>query len=135
MQAKYGDSVAVVFIDYPSPRHRFARPAAQASECADQQGRFRAFHDVVYEKQDSIGLKSWTSYAAEAGVPDTSRFGRCASSPNEPPRIVAASALGNKTCIAFGPPVFVYGWRCRTPPSDSALGAAVAAVLSGGKPK
>jgi len=36
----------------------------------EQQGRFREYLDVLLERQDSLGLKPWTSYGAEAGVPD-----------------------------------------------------------------
>ncbi|MCC6319781.1 MAG: thioredoxin domain-containing protein [Gemmatimonadaceae bacterium] len=75
--ARYGDRVSHTFVHYPLPSHRFARPAARAAECAGAQDRFSAMVDEVYRKQDSLGLKSWTSYAADAGVLDTAEFKRC----------------------------------------------------------
>jgi hypothetical protein len=57
----------MVFVHFPLPIHRFAVQAAQATECASLKGRFLNFIDAVYRKQDSLGLKSWGSYALEAG--------------------------------------------------------------------
>lgn len=72
--------------------------AARAAECAAAQGRFEQFHDAVYAKQDSLGLKSFASFARDAGVPDSVAFGACndgtAPVPVVQRDIAAAGALG-----------------------------------------
>jgi len=60
-QAHQG-KVGVIYVHYPLESHRFARPAARAAECAALQSRFRQFHDALFHKQDSLGLKSWAGY-------------------------------------------------------------------------
>ena len=72
--ADYPADVAVIFRHWPLEYHRFAYPAARAAECAAKQGRFDAFHDLVYDKQDSLGLKSFSSFAIESGVHDVNDF-------------------------------------------------------------
>jgi protein-disulfide isomerase len=77
LRARYPDQVALVYRHWPLPYHRFARPAALASECAAEQGHFEEYHDVLFAKQDSLGLKSFLEFAKEAGVPDTFGFEEC----------------------------------------------------------
>ena len=79
LTTKYPRDVAVYFVHLPLSFHRFARPAARAAECAYGQGRFGPFVDRAFEKQDSLGLKSWVSYAREAGVHDTVGYATCVS--------------------------------------------------------
>jgi len=68
----------VLYRHYPLRQiHPFALDAAVASECAADQDRFAAFHDVLFDKQDSIGLLSWTTIAARAGVRDRGAFTAC----------------------------------------------------------
>ena len=66
---------------YPLPRHRFARQAAHALECATRQDRGLEFVGVVLSQQDSVGLVSWNYFAKQAGVSDTLKFEACASTP------------------------------------------------------
>lgn len=74
-----GDSLRVVTRHFPLSSHPHAMAAANAAECAAEQGRFREFEDVVYAKQDSIGIRNWQSFAAHAGVRDSSDFAQCVS--------------------------------------------------------
>lgn len=79
IRAKYPGDVALVFRHWPLEYHKLALPAARAAECAGRQGKFEEFHDVVFRLQDSLGAKSFASFAVEAEVPDTAAFNRCAA--------------------------------------------------------
>lgn len=81
LRTEFPQDLAIVYRHAPLPQHRFAIPAARASACADEQGRFEALHDLLFLKQDSIGLKSWSSFAVDAGVPDLASFDRCQQRP------------------------------------------------------
>jgi hypothetical protein len=74
VRARYPKDVGLFFVHFPLPMHRFARPAARATECAGLQGKFGQMVDAVYNKQDSLGLKSWSDYGRDAGVADTVAF-------------------------------------------------------------
>ncbi|MFQ5705625.1 MAG: DsbA family protein [Gemmatimonadales bacterium] len=109
VKEELGAKVAVVFIHFPLEMHRFAKQAAKATECAEQQERFAEFVDVVFDKQDSIGLKSWTSYAREAHVPDSSEYIQCLNSRGAFARIVSGLAMGERAGIRSTRTVFVNG--------------------------
>ncbi|HJR76783.1 MAG TPA: thioredoxin domain-containing protein, partial [Nitrospiraceae bacterium] len=72
----YGDRVRLVYRDYPAPNHVYAARAAEAAQCAAAQGKFWAYHDLLFEQQQP-GL-GWDviQLARQAGT-DLSEFSRC----------------------------------------------------------
>ena len=114
-----GVRVRSVFLHYPLPQHRFAVPAARAAECARDQGRFNPFLDAVFRGQDSLGLKAWSRFGAEAGVPDSAAFERCASSTSQPRAVTSGLASGERVGVTGTPTVIIDGWRYYVPPYDS----------------
>ena len=126
--------VSLLYVAYPLPMHRFALVAARAAECAYHYGRLREWVDEVYDKQDSLGLKSWGSYALEAGLPDTAAVSKCARDPAPVARIQAGMALGDKIHITGTPTVIVNGWRFFYPPTEQDLTKAVEAIAKGKAP-
>jgi len=134
-QAKYGDRLAIAYVHYPLPQHRFARASAQAAECAYQQGRFPQFVDAVFELQDSLGRKPWGSFGRVAGIADSARFADCTAAKVPSPRIDSGFALGQRMKISGTPTLIVNGWRFSAPPTDSELSGVVDALLAGHKPK
>ena len=131
---EYPKDVAVVHVMYPLSYHKHAMPAARAAECANSVGKFAAWLDVVYAKQDSLGLKSWGSFAHEAGIADTTMIADCARNPVSVPRIEAARAYGDKIGVKGTPTILVNGWMLSSPPSKANLDRAIAAVLKGTEP-
>src|SRR6185312_4288188 len=125
--SKFGQSVALIFVHFPLGIHRFAVPAARASECAARQGRFAAFHDKLYDRQDSLGLKTWTSFAVDAGVPDTAAFGACVQDVKPVSQIQAGLDAGKRFNVNSTPPVLVNGWRFQYPPNGEQLDSIIAA--------
>jgi protein-disulfide isomerase len=106
-EAANPERVAVVYRHYPLAMHHNAMPAAIAAECAAEQGRFAAMHDLLFEQQDSLGVKSWQAFAADAGVPDSARFTHCLAS--EAPRSVIArdTAAGNALHVTGTPTLII----------------------------
>lgn len=77
LRKRYPREVALVYRHFPLSYHPFARSAARASVCADEQGRFEAFHDAVFARQDSLSDAVWPRLAKLARVPDARRFDEC----------------------------------------------------------
>ena len=52
----YGDKVQFVFRDYPLPAtmHPYAEKAAEAGQCANDQGAFWQFHDLLFQNQSTL---------------------------------------------------------------------------------
>jgi len=56
--------------------HPDAQKAAEATECADDQGKFWEYHDLLFANQSAIDVDSLKGYAAELGL-DTATFNDC----------------------------------------------------------
>ena len=131
---RFGNRVALWFIDFPLDIHRFAQPAAHAAECAARLGAFDSMARVLFAKQDSFGLKPWGSYAAEAGVRDSPGFDACMRDTSSLAMVAAGRAAGTRAGVTATPTILINGWRYAEPPSDS-LSTILARVIAGGQPR
>lgn len=69
-----------VYRDFPlTSIHEEAQKSAEAAECADEQGKFWEYHDLIYERQDKLSVARYKAWAAELGL-DTSQFNQCLDS-------------------------------------------------------
>ena len=115
---EFGDSVAHLLVHFPLENHRFAIPAARAAECALAEDRFADYVDLIFEKQDSLGLKTWVSYAVDSGVQDTVSFKQCNASEQPLPRVERGLELGGQIDARGTPTVIINGWRLPVPAYD-----------------
>ena len=129
IRRQYGERVALVYRHYPLTYHKTAYPAAQASECAGQQGRFTAFHDVLYEQQDSLKEKTWVQFARDAGVSDLATFERCATDKAKSQRVEADLKDAERIGSRGTPTVAVNGYRFPSPPDSLRLAQFIDAEL------
>lgn len=106
LRERYRDYLAVSYRHFPLPIHAHAFDAAVASECAGEQGRFLAFHDVLFEDQMAIGVDSWLDFAKRAGVSDQARFLACLDEEAPRDRVEADMALAQSIGVT-GTPSFV----------------------------
>jgi protein-disulfide isomerase len=134
LRVRYPTQMALTFVHYPLPMHRFAEPAARAAECADRQGRFEAMYDHLFELQDSFGLKPWSEFANEVGVADGATFEACVQSAVPIPRIAEGKQLGLKLDVRGTPTILINGWMLGRPPGVEELDAMVKAILAGKSP-
>jgi protein-disulfide isomerase len=75
--AKYGDKVRVIYRDYPIDSiHPRAKEAAIAGECAQEQGKFWAYHDRLYQNSPALDHADLIRYARESGL-DEAKFSNC----------------------------------------------------------
>lgn len=135
VRKKYGDRVALLYVHFPLAQiHSQAAAAAQAAECAGSQGRFVAFYDAAYAKQDSLGKKPWSSYAQDAGVPNLPQFDRCVADTTMMPRVRLGLQAGKALGVTGTPTVLVNGWKYSGALSPDRLDSAVAMALRGKTP-
>jgi len=117
LQENYIDTgkIKLVYKDLPLDNlHPNARPAHIAAECADEQGKFWEYHDVLFEKQSewsrssSADLSSQlTQYATSMGL-NSASFGSCISSQSMADE-VNADFLQAASFGATGTPTFFIG--------------------------
>jgi protein-disulfide isomerase len=126
--------VSIVSVNLPLAKHRCARPAAEAFECAARVKRHPSMEAVLYSKHDSLGVKSWVSFAIESGIVDTKAFRSCLTDSATAHRIDAQMALAERLEVHGTPTVLVNGWRYPLPPSKARLEQAIDAILRGDAP-
>jgi protein-disulfide isomerase len=134
VEHKYPARIGLTYLHFPIPGHRFAVPAARVAECANEQGRFEAMYDQLFEGQDQFGLKPWDDYATAAGVPDMAAFDACIKKTGPIPRVEGGKALGVKLDVQATPTVIINGWKLGHPPNEQELDQMVKRVLAGKSP-
>ncbi|HMB79781.1 MAG TPA: thioredoxin domain-containing protein [Vicinamibacterales bacterium] len=72
----YGDRIRFVYRHYPLPNHPFARPAAEAAACANEQGKFWPFHDRLFASPSKLSDADFKQYATDLGL-NTAQFNSC----------------------------------------------------------
>jgi protein-disulfide isomerase len=134
IQAKYPNQIELTYVHFPIEGHRFAIPAARVAECANDQGRFEAMYDQLFESQDQFGLKPWDDYATAAGVPDVVAFDVCIKRTDPVPRVEEGRALGAKLDVRGTPTIIINGWKLGRPPTLNELDHMVKLILAGESP-
>jgi protein-disulfide isomerase len=76
----YGDKIRFVYRDFPlTSLHQYALKAAEASECANEQGKYWDYHNLLFQNQSALDDASLKNYAATLQL-DTATFNQCLDS-------------------------------------------------------
>ncbi|MBW3011204.1 thioredoxin domain-containing protein [Candidatus Woesearchaeota archaeon] len=68
--------VKYVFRDLPLSFHPFAQKAAEASECAAEQGKFWEYNHILFQNNQALDIPNLKKYAADLGL-NTEQFDEC----------------------------------------------------------
>ena len=104
----YGDRVAVAFRNFPLPMHKEAPRAGEASYCAQDQGKFWEYHDVLFQNQRAQKDEDLKKYASEVGL-DQAKFDECLASNKYADRVEADKKSGEAVGVSGTPAFFVNG--------------------------
>lgn len=96
-----------------------SRRAAEASECASEQGEFWDFHAMVFANQQGEGRGAFsdrrlTAFAEALGL-DMAEFNACFSNKRYAADVGEDESLGRSLGVSGTPTVFVNGQRIRNP--------------------
>ena len=106
--AKYGDRVRYVVMNYPLPSlHADATAAAEAAECAADQGRYWEYHDKLF-KGKKLDRASLGRMAAQVNL-DGKTFAACLDGGTKSALVQQQVALGNSLGISGTPTFFLNG--------------------------
>ena len=107
--AKYPTQVRQVFRHLPlDALHPHARPAAIASVCAEQQGKFWEYRAKLFENQQALGDEDLDKYATAVGL-DTTAFKACQKSPEAAQRVQVDADVARTNGISGTPAFFING--------------------------
>jgi len=114
IKAKYIDTNKVKFTyrHYPLSFHQNAQKSAEASECANDQGKFFEYHDVLFENSDADGnglnVTDLKRYAANLGL-NTAQFNACLDSGEKADEVKKDFAEGQRLGVNGTPTLYVNG--------------------------
>jgi protein-disulfide isomerase len=128
----YGDRVRFVYRDFPlTSLHANALKAAEASECADDQGAYWKYHDLLFQNQSALDDASLKNYAASLGL-DTAAFNQCLDSDSTMSEIQKDYQDGITAGVQGTPAFFVNGNLIEGAQPYSVFQAAIEAALTKG---
>ncbi len=112
------NKIKFVFRHYPlNSIHPTAQKAAEASECANAQGKFWDYHDLLFKNQSTWSpllladaINSFTDYATQLGL-NTTMFRSCLDTDQFAQKVQEDSADGNKVSVDGTPTFFINGNR------------------------
>ncbi|HLD22156.1 MAG TPA: thioredoxin domain-containing protein [Patescibacteria group bacterium] len=103
----YPNDVLHVWKDYPIPAlHPYSEQAALAARCAQSQGRFWEYHDVLFEKQDLFILSPWNDIASTLKL-DSQKFSTCMEKKEKEALVVQGYYIGKTLEIAEAPTYYI----------------------------
>jgi protein-disulfide isomerase len=109
VEQKYGDKVRVVYRQYPIPSlHPFALKAAEASLCANEQGKFWEMHDAMFADQKKLSVSDLKQTAQRLGMSDK-KFNSCLDSGRYAEQVQNDSKEALRSGVNGTPAVFLNG--------------------------
>ena len=106
--AKYPGKVRVVYRDYPGPNHPHALQAAEAAQCAGDQGKFWEYHDSLFDRQARGTGWNFTELAKEIGL-NQDAFATCLNTGRYREEVAKDLHDGFKLGVTSTPTFFING--------------------------
>jgi|SRR3989344_3637096 len=100
--------VKLVYRDFPLSFHEFAAKASEASECADEQGKFWEYHDKIFNNQKQINVENLKNWALELGL-NTEKFNNCLDSDKYRDEVLNDIKDGSSAGVQGTPAYFING--------------------------
>lgn len=130
MLREYGPNIRFEVKHFPvTPGHIYAIYAAQAAECAADQGKFWEFEEMDYKNQPDLGEKAVYEWAQALQL-DMELFERCLKSEIKKDTVLADKEEGRQRGVNGTPTFFVNGVKVENN-TIADIGAAIQAAMSG----
>jgi protein-disulfide isomerase len=105
----YGDKVRIVWKDFPlTSIHPEAFKAAEAGNCAREQGKFWEFHDRLFANQQALQPDALKAHATAVGL-DPAAFNACLDTAKYSDRVQEHIGIGTRLGVNSTPAVFING--------------------------
>jgi protein-disulfide isomerase len=108
VKQQYGDKVRIVFRQFPLNFHENAQKAAEASLCANDQGKFWQMHDAMFQNQQALAVDALKAKAVELGM-TAETFNSCLDSGKYANQVQADMQEGSAAGVTGTPAMFVNG--------------------------
>ena len=128
LRSKFGSRVVFSYKHLPLEFHKEAKTAANAVECAREQGKFESYHRYLFKNNGRLQPKELKMYAKAVKMRDSKQFAQCLDSEKYLNRVLL-DLREAKTLSINGTPSFIIG---RYDPKNQVVKGE---ILSGALPK
>ncbi len=105
----FGDKVHIVYRQFPIPSlHPNAFKAAEASLCANEQGKFWELHDAMFGDQEKLAVSDLKQTARKLGM-DGKKFDACLDAGRYVEQVQNDQRAGQRAGITGTPAIFING--------------------------
>src|SRR5262245_32490194 len=107
--SRYGDKVKLAYRNFPiDGLHPMARKAAEAGQCANEQGKFWVYHDKLYASGPDASSEKLRALAGEVGL-DLAAFELCLSTRKYQATVEKDVEDGTRLGVTGTPGFFING--------------------------
>lgn len=108
IQETYGDQIRYVYRDMPIIGGNVSVESAIAAECAEDQGKFWEFHNLLFNNTQARSQEAYVNFATELGL-DTDVFTECLSDKTKSDEVLLDLLDGQAQDIRGTPAFYVNG--------------------------
>lgn len=109
LKETYGDQVRLVYRDFPLyGLHPNAEPAAEAANCAGEQGKYWEYNDALFNTSEGFSRATFDLLAAQLAL-DVDSFGTCLDEHRYRDEIIADYEYAANLGISSTPTFFING--------------------------
>jgi len=109
LESRYGEKIKLVFRDFPIENlHPGATKAHEAARCANEQGKFWAYHDKLFASPPKSSPEIFKGLAKEVGL-DMTGFETCFDSGKYQAAVKKDIEEGNRLGVTGTPAFFING--------------------------
>ena len=104
----YGDSIRFAYRNFPLQNHPHAKPAAEAAQCANEQGQFWAFHDRLFAEPGKLSDAELKQTASTLGL-NAPQFNKCVDDRKYQSVVETDAQAGLNAGVTGTPAFFING--------------------------
>jgi protein-disulfide isomerase len=106
--ALYPNDLRLVFRDFPLSQHKNAQQAAEAAQCAREQGKFWEYHDLLYANAQAFEKEDLRKYAGELAL-DLAAFDGCVAADRAKKIVTGHLEAGRAAGVEGTPTIYING--------------------------
>ncbi|MFO8084504.1 MAG: thioredoxin domain-containing protein [Desulfobacterales bacterium] len=118
VKEKYRDRIRWVFKDFPLEQHKGADKMAEAAHCADEQGKFWPYQDLLFSSKFEPRMEKLEKFAESLGM-DKKKFRQCVESRKYKSKVEESVKIGKEAGVSATPTFIINGQMISGAPSPA----------------
>jgi protein-disulfide isomerase len=110
IKEKYGDQICGVFKDFPLKQHKGSDKMAEAAHCADDQGKFWQYQDLMFSSEGPVDLQQLEKYAEDLDL-GTDKFRHCMETQKHRRKVAKNIKNGKEAGVSVTPTFIINGQK------------------------